>query len=674
MTSTDRNTGADRSAGPASGTSRATTYGPDPDEGRACLSPDTGGGPDTDKGRACLSPDTGGGPDPDEGPSGRGPDTHRGKDPVRHPAGRGPAPAPRPRLPRRAADRLLAFARRPCRDRPDPSYRIRRRPDLIALCLATVFFWSSLTPSLVPRPWYLQGLVGGITAVIGYALGSTLAWIVRAFVRRRPTDRLRTRCRQAYWLLSPVLNVWLISESARMQRQLRVLQGLPPALTWHTPVIATIALGLLLTGLLVARAVRLGAVTLIRQLGRLLPRPVAFVVGAVLSTLVVLVGARDIVFDRGIVDIADRVAEATNDGTKEGIRRPGSRLVSGGPGSLIPWESLGYQGRNFTGSAPARDTLTAWTGRPAHDPVRVYIPSVLPAAFDDDRPFAAQARLAVRELDRTGAFDRAVLAVAGTTGTGWIDPNVAEALEYMYGGDTAIVAVQYSYLPSWVSFLVDKEKAGRATRALLDAVRARLDTLPAGHRPRLVVTGESLGAYAVEASFDGADDLLASTDGALLMGAPNFSPISREIRRDRDPGSPVWRPQYRGGAHIRFAQFPETDLARPAAVWRHPRAVYLQNASDPVVWWSPDLLLSRPSWLDEPLGPDITPEITWFPFVSFWQTSVDLAVSYGVDAPHGHRYGAGAVDGWAAVLPPPGWTAADTTRLRAFIGHRPAAY
>ncbi|MFC9592988.1 alpha/beta hydrolase [Streptomyces sp. NPDC056944] len=627
MTSTDRNTSPDRSAGPAPGP-------------------------------ASDPVDT---PCPGTGPS----------------IGPGPGPGSRTRLrarARRAADRLLAFARRPYRDRPDPSYRVRRWPDLTALCCATVFFWSSLTPSLVPRPWYLQGLVGGITAAIGYALGSTLAWLFRALVSWRPPDRVRTRCWQAYWLLSPVLAVWLISESARMQRQLRVLQGLPPALTWHTPMIALIALGLLLAALLVARTVRLGSATLIRLLGRVMPRPVAYALGAALSGLTVLVGVRDVVFDRGVVDLADRIAEATNGDTKDGIRRPASRHVSGGPGSLVHWQDLGYQGRNFTGSTPTRDALTAWTGRPARDPVRVYVPSALPAVFEDDRPFAAQARLAVHELERTGAFDRAVLAVAGTTGTGWVDPNVAEALEYMYGGDTAIVAVQYSYLPSWVSFLVDEEKAGRATHALLDAVRARLDTLPADRRPKLVVTGESLGAYAVEASFDSADDLLASTDGALLLGAPNFSPISREIRRDRDPASPVWRPEYREGAHIRFAQFPATDLDRPAAPWSWPRAVYLQNASDPVVWWSPDLLLSRPSWLDDPLGPDITPEISWFPFVTFWQASVDMTVSYGVDAPHGHRYGAGAVDGWAAVLPPPGWTPADTTRLRAFIGHRRAAY
>ncbi|MFD9031136.1 alpha/beta hydrolase [Streptomyces sp. NPDC059567] len=570
--------------------------------------------------------------------------------------------------------RLLAVARHPYWDRPDPSYLIRRWPDLTALCVATLFFWSSLSPSLVPRPWYLQGLVGGITAAIGYALGSALAWLFRALVRGRPGERARGRCWQVYWAVAPAVSMWLISESARMQRQLRVLQDLPTALTWHTPVIALMAIGLLLVLLLVARAVRLGSAKLIRLLGRLLPRPLAFAVGAVLSALVVLVGVRDVVFDRGIIDVADRIAEATNGGTKDGIHPPVSRYVSGGPGSLLRWENLGFQGRNFTGAVPTGDGIAAWSGRPALDPVRVYVPSAVPAAFEDERPFRAEAALAVRELERTGAFERQVLVIAGTTGTGWVNPNVAEPLEYMYGGDTAIVAVQYSYLPSWVSFLVDKEKAGQATRELVRAVRARLDALPAEDRPKLLVTGESLGAYAVEASFDGPDDLLARTDGALLLGTPDFSPTSREIRRDRDPGSPVWRPQYEGGARVRFAQFPQADLARPPARWEWPRAVYLQNASDPIVWWSPELLLERPDWLEHPLGPDITPEIDWFPFVAFWQTSIDMAVSYEVQAPHGHRYGAGAVDGWAAVAPPEGWTAADTSRLRAFIKDRKAAY
>ncbi|MFI6486181.1 alpha/beta-hydrolase family protein [Streptomyces sp. NPDC050564] len=158
------------------------------------------------------------------------------------------------------------------------------------------------------------------------------------------------------------------------------------------------------------------------------------------------------------------------------------------------------------------------------------------------------------------------------------------------------------------------------------------------------------------------------------MGTPNFAPISQEIRDHRDAGSPVWRPLYDDGRNVRFAQFPEEDLRRPASVWGRPRAVVLQNASDPAVWWSTDLLLHKPEWLDNPLGPDITSAIHWFPFVTFWQTTVDMAVSYGVEAPHGHRYGANPVDGWAAIVPPAGWTEADTERLRRHIEERESPY
>lgn len=575
-----------------------------------------------------------------------------------------------------AAERVGAFARHPVKDRPDASRLVRRWPDLTATCVATLFFWLSLTPSLVPRPWYLQGVIGGITAAIGYALGATLSTLFRALVRRRPRERTRIRCWQAYWVLSPLMAAWLISESAAMQRQLRALQGLPPALTWHSLMIALMTVAIALLVLWLARLVRLGSSKLIHRLARHLPRPAAVGVGLVLSALIVTVGVRDVVFDRGVIDVADKIAEATNFGTKDGIEKPTSRHVSGGPGSLIRWQDLGFQGRNFTGSTLTAATIADWSGQPAKDPVRVYISSLAPEAFsdDEDRPFTAQAELAVRELKRTGAFDREVLVIAGTTGSGWIDATVAESLEYMYGGDTAMVAVQYSYLPSWVSFLVDKEKAGQSTRELVRAVRKELATLPEQRRPKLAVTGESLGAYAVEASFGSVDALLAGTDAALLMGAPNFSPISEELRARRDEGSPVWRPQFEHGRNVRFAQFPEEDLKRPPAAWGHPRAVYLQNASDPVVWWSPDLLFERPEWLNRPLGPDITPEIDWFPFVGFWQTTIDMAVSYGVEAPHGHRYGAGAVDGWAAVLPPDGWRDQDTARLRGHLLGRTSPY
>ena len=37
-----------------------------------------------------------------------------------------------------------------------------------------------------------------------------------------------------------------------------------------------------------------------------------------------------------------------------------------------------------------------------------------------------RADLAVEELERTGAFDREIVVVATSTGTGWIDPDAAD--------------------------------------------------------------------------------------------------------------------------------------------------------------------------------------------------------------------------------------------------------
>ena len=48
-----------------------------------------------------------------------------------------------------------------------------------------------------------------------------------------------------------------------------------------------------------------------------------------------------------------------------------------------------------------------------------------------------------------------------TTGSGWVDPASVDTFEYLSGGDSAIVAIQYSYLPSWMSYLVDQSKAPR---------------------------------------------------------------------------------------------------------------------------------------------------------------------------------------------------------------------
>ena len=67
----------------------------------------------------------------------------------------------------------------------------------------------------------------------------------------------------------------------------------------------------------------------------------------------------------------------------------------------------------------------------------------------------------------------------------------------------------------------------------------------------------------------------------------------------------------------------------------------------------------------------------WYPIVTFWQLSADMAgnVTDSTGAPpgHGHKYGDLQLDGWVAVAAPPGWTPADTDRVRRSLAQAMAA-
>lgn len=223
--------------------------------------------------------------------------------------------------------------------------------------------------------------------------------------------------------------------------------------------------------------------------------------------------------------------------------------------------------------------------------------------------------------------------------------------------------MQYSFLPSWLSFLVDKENARQAGQALFEAVSARVRALPEGQRPKLVVFGESLGSFGGEAPFLSPNNIEARTDGALFSGPTFNNTMWEDVTRNRDPGSPEWLPIYQQGQNIRFTARAD-DLNRPAKPWGNPRSVYLQHASDPIAWWNPNLLFSEPDWLREPRGYDVLPSTFWVPVVTFLQVSADMAVAIDVPDGHGHRYVKNVVNAWAAILQPPGWTPEKTDRLR----------
>ena len=254
--------------------------------------------------------------------------------------------------------------------------------------------------------------------------------------------------------------------------------------------------------------------------------------------------------------------------------------------------------------------------------------------------------------------------VATPTGTGWLDPSAVDALEYLHAGDTAIVSIQYSYLPSWLTLWVDPDRSRVAARALFNEIYGYWVTLPRHNRPRFYLHGLSLGALGSESStelFLILDDLI---QGAVWSGPPFPSRVWSAVTRGREPGSPAWLPRVRDGSFIRFTGR-ENGLALPDARWGPMRIVYIQHASDPMTFFSPDILFNRPDWLSSNRGPDVSSYVQWYPIISFLQIAFDLPMATSVPLGYGHNFGpASYIDAWIAVTQPEGWTNNDTERLK----------
>jgi uncharacterized membrane protein len=542
------------------------------------------------------------------------------------------------------------------------------RLDFAGVAVATVFFCLSLTPSLLPRDWLFQGLIGGINASIGYAIGVVLAKAFHRFALHHrewwpPPKRTLNAVKVGIVVVAIVVCVSMLIPAAAWQRQVSAEMGIagPTTLGYLRTLVAAVLVGGACVGAarVLNDAIRLLARMFIRRWH--LHQETAMLIGTAIVVVLVITLANGVLY-RGFLAGASRVFQPQNSTTRDGVSQPAQPEKSGSPMSLAPWGSLGFQGRNFVATGPHAAELTKLNARPAKEPIRVY--AGLETADSDQ----ARADLIVGELERTGAFDRKLLVIVPTTGTGWINPVAARSIETMYNGDTALVGVQYSYLPSWISFMADREKSVEAGRVLIDTVHQRWSRLPADHRPKLVLYGESLGSLAGQGAFQWLPDIAGMDFSAVLwVGPPHESSLWSAIVQRRDPGTPEVQPRYDNGSTVRFSQATNSvDVAEAAKPeWDGTRVLFLQHASDPIVWWSSNLVFSRPDWLVEPAGADRTTSMRWYPIVSFWQVSADMTNASSVPAGHGHNYGDSVLDGWVAVIPPEGWTNSDTERVRA---------
>ncbi|MCI4674533.1 alpha/beta hydrolase [Candidatus Mycolicibacterium alkanivorans] len=548
------------------------------------------------------------------------------------------------------------------------------RLDFVGVAFGALFFCLSLTPSLMPREWTLAGLIGGINAAIGYGIGVLAGRVFRAlFLNHRPwwppSAKVLGGLKAATVVASIGASALMLIPAAAWQRQIAAIMGIEgPATLGY---LRALAVALIVGGVLVgaARIVK----DAIKFLARLMIRrwdindEVAMFIGTAIVVVLVITLVNGVLF-RGFVAGASAVFQPKNDITRPGISEPVEAQRSGSAESFAAWDTLGFQGRNFVASGPRAAELSSLNGRPAKEPIRIY------AGLESADSLEGRVAVLLSELQRTKAFDRKVLVIIPTTGTGWVDPVAARSIEAMYNGDTALVAMQYSYLPSWISFVADHEKSLQAGKAVIDAIHQRWQQWPAESRPMLMLYGESLGSMSGQGAFGYLPDVVDMDFSSVLwVGPPNASPLWKALTVRRDPGTPEVQPRYDNGRTVRFAQAASSaEIASVAALpWRGTRVLFLQHASDAVVWWSPDLLFDEPDWLKEPAGLDRSASMRWFPIVTFWQVSADLTNSGGSagSSPigHGHNYGDSQLDGWVAVASPPGWTHTDTDRTRRWL-------
>lgn len=525
------------------------------------------------------------------------------------------------------------------------------------LVVATLFFAASLTPSLLPRHFAVQGLLSGIALAVGYGVGVFLVWLWGYLELPKPGVKLERVSQQFTAVGVAVVATMFLWRATIWQNSIRQLMEMEPVATaypWRVALIACV------TAVLLIFAVR-GLIKcwlyVDHQINRVVPRRISYVLSTLAVIFIVFLVANHVVAKLAL-DAADRVFLQIDKYVDEDVEQPANALASGSAESLIDWDSIGLQGKNFITNGPTQEEIREFTGKEAAQPLRVYV-GVRTKETPQER-----AKLALEELIRVGGFERSVLIVATPTGTGWLDPGAVDTVEYLHGGDTATVSIQYSYLPSWITILVDPRRSRDSAHALFDEIYGYWKTLPKDSRPKLYLHGLSLGSLGSESSADLFTVFEDPIQGAVWSGPPFPSTIWNRITKNRNPDSPSWLPQYRDGSMVRFTAR-ENALDQWGERWSPMRFVYIQHASDPMIFFSKDLLYRSPSWLVGERGPDVSPYLRWYPIVTFLQTAFDLPMATSIPHGYGHNYAAASyIDAWIAVTEPAGWSNGDVKRLK----------
>lgn len=312
---------------------------------------------------------------------------------------------------------------------------------------------------------------------------------------------------------------------------------------------------------------------------------------------------------------------------------PSSPYVSGSPESSVSFQSLSREGRRFTNMVLTQVEIQEVMGEPAvADPIRLFV------GLDSASVIEDRVETLLDELVRTKAFDRDVLMFASPTGSGYINYVLAETLEYLTLGNSAICTMQYSMLPSSMS-LTRTGLAVEQNRAVMYGITGYLRGLAPEKRPKFVLFGESLGALTTQDIWRHRTVEAIERDfvhSSIFLGTPSATEFAKSWRLDKTRVDP-------DGVMVELDNYGEY-LDLPAEQRKKVRHLLLSHYDDPIPKFGTNLLLRQPWWLgpqdERPAG--VPKSSRWRPGTTFVLTAVDLInamdVVPGTFGRRGHDY------------------------------------
>ena len=524
---------------------------------------------------------------------------------------------------------------------------------LIGVVGALVMYGVSVSPSLLARSWQWHAVASGVLSAVGYIVGLTIQRFYALVVPRLGVEITAPKAVSIAFRAVLLLGFFLwflrwLLQSYRERKRANHLVGMRGE-TLGEYLLGTVCAFILMLALLgVAWGLQWIGRAIVSVLSQWMHMVFALALSLLILVVIVYALTSQVLLKLGI-NFFTRHARKMNNRTAKGIVQPQVSERSGSPQSRSSWRAVGGQGRVFLGRGPSRADIEAVTGCSAMEPIRVY--AGMP---EEGQSLQNAADLVVEELRRTGAFDRAVILIATSTGSGWVDEWQVQPLEYLTRGNCATASMQYSFVPSSINFLTDLDVSEEAAVILFETIRRAVDEIPEDRRPAFFVCGESLGAYASQHVFSGIVDVLSRTDGALWVGTPAFTPMHAELTAIRHRGSPEVAPVVANGRHVRFVNVPENLWAdvygRELGDWNYPRIVYAQHPSDPVVWWNSELVWHKPDWISEKVDGDVSPHMQYTRGATYIQVLVDMPVAGTAPGGHGHTYHEELIPLWEAIL------------------------